>query len=62
MKQSTLDSIWVLVSAFLVFFMHAGFALVESGFCRRKNAVMVLLKNFSVVALSLMTLLLTFSL
>ena len=47
-----LDSIWVLVSAFLVFFMHAGFALVESGFCRRKNAVMVLLKNVGVVALS----------
>lgn len=51
MQQATLDSIWVLVSAFLVFFMHAGFALVESGFCRRKNAVMVLLKNVSVVAL-----------
>jgi Amt family ammonium transporter len=47
-----LDSIWVLLSAFLVFFMHAGFALVESGFCRRKNAVMVLLKNVGVVALS----------
>lgn len=46
------DAIWVLVSAFLVFFMHAGFALVESGFCRRKNAVMVLLKNVSVVALA----------
>jgi Amt family ammonium transporter len=46
-----LDSIWVLLSAFLVFFMHAGFALVESGFCRRKNAVMVLLKNFAVLAL-----------
>lgn len=52
MLQSTLDSIWVLVSAFLVFFMHAGFALVESGFCRKKNAVMVLLKNVGVVALS----------
>ncbi|MCA9620748.1 MAG: hypothetical protein KC731_17110, partial [Myxococcales bacterium] len=51
MEQTTLDSIWVLVSAFLVFFMHAGFALVESGFCRRKNAVMVLLKNVGVVAL-----------
>ncbi len=46
------DSLWVLLSAFLVFFMHAGFALVESGFSRRKNAVMVLLKNFSVVALA----------
>jgi Amt family ammonium transporter len=51
LEQGTLDSIWVLISAFLVFFMHAGFALVESGFCRRKNAVMVLLKNVGVVAL-----------
>ena len=50
--HESLDSIWVLVSAFLVFFMHAGFALVESGFCRRKNAVMVLLKNVGVVAIS----------
>ncbi len=32
--------------------MHAGFSLVESGFCRRKNAVMVLLKNVGVVALA----------
>jgi len=48
--ETVLDSVWVLVSAFLVFFMHAGFALVESGFCRKKNAVMVLLKNVGVVS------------
>ncbi|HJK96559.1 MAG TPA: ammonium transporter [Polyangiaceae bacterium LLY-WYZ-14_1] len=47
-----LDAVWVLVCAFLVFFMHAGFALVESGFCRRKNAVTVLLKNVGVVAIA----------
>ena len=46
------NALWVLVSAALVFFMHAGFALVESGFCRKKNAVMVLMKNFGVVAIS----------
>lgn len=50
--QAIIDSVWVLTSAFLVFFMHAGFALVESGFCRRKNVVMVLLKNVSVVAIA----------
>ncbi|HHH26922.1 MAG TPA: ammonium transporter [Polyangiaceae bacterium] len=50
--QEIIDSVWVLVAAFLVFFMHAGFALVESGFCRRKNVVMVLLKNVSVVAVA----------
>jgi len=50
MEQSTVDSLWVLICAFLVFFMHAGFALVESGFCRKKNAVMVILKNVGVVS------------
>lgn len=52
MDTTVADSLWVLLSAFLVFLMHAGFALVESGFSRRKNAVMVLLKNVSVVALA----------
>jgi len=51
MEQGLLDSVWVLLSSFLVFFMHAGFALVESGFCRKKNAVMVLLKNVAVVGI-----------
>jgi len=50
--ERIVDSVWVLTSAFLVFFMHAGFALVESGLCRRKNAVMVLLKNVGVVAIA----------
>jgi len=36
------DTIWTLVTAFLVFFMNAGFALVESGFCRSKNTVNIL--------------------
>ena len=29
-----LDTLWVLIAGFLVFFMNAGFALVESGLCR----------------------------
>ncbi|MFN4830644.1 MAG: ammonium transporter, partial [Pseudanabaena sp.] len=40
-----LDTLWVVIASFLVFFMNAGFALVESGFCRRKNAVNILTKN-----------------
>ncbi|MFT7582921.1 MAG: Amt family ammonium transporter, partial [Myxococcota bacterium] len=36
----------------LVFFMHAGFALLESGFSRQKNTVNILAKNFLVVALA----------
>jgi Amt family ammonium transporter len=47
-----LDTLWVLVTAFLVFFMNAGFALVESGLCRSKNAVNILAKNFVVFAAS----------
>jgi Amt family ammonium transporter len=37
---------WTLMAAFLVFFMQAGFALVESGFARRRNTVNILSKNF----------------
>ena len=47
-----LDTLWVLLTAFLVFFMNAGFALVESGLCRAKNAVNILAKNFIVFAAS----------
>lgn len=38
---------WLCVSAFLVFFMQAGFAFVEAGFTRAKNAVNILMKNLS---------------
>ncbi len=47
-----LDTIWVLLTASLVFFMNLGFALVESGFCRAKNTVNILSKNFIVFAVS----------
>jgi Amt family ammonium transporter len=47
-----IDTVWVLVAAMLVFFMNAGFALVESGLCRAKNATNILAKNFIVFAAS----------
>jgi ammonium transporter, Amt family len=47
-----MDTVWVLLAGMLVFFMNAGFALVESGLCRAKNAVNILSKNFVVFALS----------
>ncbi|MEP0901791.1 ammonium transporter [Leptolyngbya subtilissima] len=50
--QVTLNNIWVLVCSFLVIFMNAGFAMVETGFCRQKNAVNVLTKNLIVFALA----------
>jgi Amt family ammonium transporter len=43
--ESQIDVIWLLVAAFLVFFMQAGFAMVESGFSRAKNAANLLMKN-----------------
>ncbi|MCS7293130.1 MAG: hypothetical protein RMI89_09205, partial [Gloeomargarita sp. SKYBB_i_bin120] len=46
------DTVWVLLCAFLVIFMNAGFAMVESGFCRQKNAVNILAKNLIVFAIS----------
>ncbi|OAG26716.1 ammonium transporter [Thermodesulfatator autotrophicus] len=39
------DFVWVLICAFLVMFMQAGFACVEAGFCRAKNATNLLMKN-----------------
>jgi Amt family ammonium transporter len=47
-----LDTVWVLVTAFLVFWMNAGFGCVEAGLCRAKNATNILGKNFVVFAFS----------
>jgi len=43
--QKHADFVWTLVAAFLVFFMQAGFAMVEAGFTRAKNAVNIIMKN-----------------
>ena len=50
---TAIDFIWILLAAFLVFSMHAGFTLVEVGFTRAKNAVNIIMKNFMTVALGL---------
>jgi len=47
-----LDTIWVLITAMLVFFMNLGFAAVESGFARAKNCVNIMSKNFVVFGIS----------
>jgi len=46
------DTVWVLVTGMLVFFMNLGFATVESGMCRAKNCVNILSKNFIVFAVT----------
>ncbi|MFH1885217.1 MAG: ammonium transporter [Pseudomonadota bacterium] len=43
--QTHVDYVWTLVAAALVFFMQAGFAMVETGFTRAKNAVNIMMKN-----------------
>lgn len=42
----SLDTVWMLLAAMLVFFMQPGFALCEAGFTRGKNAANILMKNF----------------
>lgn len=48
---SSVDTIWVLLAAALVFFMQAGFAMVETGFTRAKNAGNIIMKNLMDFAL-----------
>lgn len=47
-----IDTMWVMFAGMLVFFMNAGFGMLETGLCRQKNAVNVLAKNLIVFALS----------
>ncbi|MBN1795768.1 MAG: ammonium transporter [Sedimentisphaerales bacterium] len=47
-----IDTVWVLITAMLVFFMNLGFGAVESGFARAKNCVNIMSKNFIVFAVS----------
>ena len=52
---SDVDALWVCLAAFLVFFMQAGFTLVESGFTRAKNSCNIVMKNvmdFSIGSIS----------
>src|SRR5882724_4859529 len=46
-----LNLVWIVVSAVLVIFMQAGFALVETGFCRAKHAAHVVSTNFAIFGL-----------
>ncbi|WP_335870046.1 ammonium transporter [Bacillus sp. 2205SS5-2] len=50
--QAAVDSTWMMIAAILVFFMHAGFAMVEAGFTRSKNTLNILMKNFLTVAIA----------
>ena len=43
---TSIDTVWMLLAAMLVFFMQPGFALCEAGFTRSKNSANILFKNF----------------
>lgn len=45
LTKVAIDTMWVLIAAALVFFMQAGFAMVETGFTRSKNAGNIIMKN-----------------
>ena len=47
----TVNNLWILISAALVFIMHLGFASVESGMCQKKNTVNILFKNLFIVCI-----------
>jgi len=51
----TTNNLWMMVSTFLVFIMHLGFATVESGLTRSKNTVNILFKNTAIVSIGLLT-------
>ena len=46
-----INLLWVVIGAVLVIFMQAGFALVETGFCRAKHAAHVVSTNFAIFGL-----------
>ena len=49
--ELSINLVWVMLGAFFVFFMHAGFAMVEAGFTRSKNAVNILMKNILTISI-----------
>ncbi|RUL87449.1 ammonium transporter [Tautonia sociabilis] len=51
-QQVALDTLWVMLAAFLVFFMQAGFAYVEGGLTRSKNTNNIMMKNLGDFALA----------
>jgi ammonium transporter, Amt family len=52
-NKIAINFVWTLVTGFLVMFMQAGFAMVESGLCRVKNANHTYMMNFMVYACGL---------
>lgn len=52
---TTMNTIWVIIAGVLVIFMQAGFALLEAGLCRMKNAAHIAVKNLIVLGVVAVT-------
>ncbi|MCR9142264.1 MAG: ammonium transporter [bacterium] len=51
----TVNNVWMMVATFLVFVMHLGFAMLETGLTQAKNTVNILFKNTMIIAIGLLT-------
>ena len=49
------NNLWMMIASFLVFIMHLGFAMVESGLTQAKNTVNILFKNTTIIAIGLLS-------
>ena len=54
-EMFAVNNVWMMVATFLVFIMHLGFASLECGLTRAKNATNILFKNVAIVAIGLLT-------
>jgi ammonium transporter, Amt family len=54
-EMFAVNNVWMMVSTFLVFVMHLGFATVETGLTRAKNTVNILFKNTAIVSIGLLS-------
>ncbi len=53
-NATAIDTVWVLISAFMVFLMHAGFTCVEAGFTQAKNTVNIIMKNVMTISIGIL--------
>ncbi len=53
-NRLAINFVWVLVAGYLVMFMQAGFAMVETGFCRAKSAMHVMMTNFMIYGIGML--------
>ncbi|MDE3197700.1 MAG: ammonium transporter, partial [Acidobacteriota bacterium] len=53
-NRIAINFVWTLITGFLVMFMQAGFAIVETGLCRAKNANHTMMMNFMVYGVGML--------